>query len=328
MTHAFFAFSRFTLLLLSLLWLGTGCERQPVANQGQQALAFFMAWGQRPDELIQSQIFLRRGGLLPGAQLRLYQAEGVALKQLQQWDECFEVSQKAPSLVLITAAPGAAERLADRIATARQRGVCVIGIGPSMQGVECDSWVTYDPAESGKLAAELAVKALKGKAQAEAKSACEGRVVELRGDDADPACALRHEVFMKTVQAEPGVVLVHDAPGGWTARGAQQRTLEAQRIQGEMQIIYAHNDAMAMGAALQLGQSRAGVLVIGTGGYGGPEGGMSLIQRGLLDASIFQPVLVDQAFDLYAQKRTDSSFKLLPTYQQPCQVMTPKTLAQ
>jgi ABC-type sugar transport system substrate-binding protein len=150
------------------------------------------------------------------------------------------------------------------------------------------------------MAADFVLQALKAKAADEGRPATVGRVVQLRGDDESAAATERALGFIETLQREPGVVLVHDAPGGWDDKNAAARIQEALRLQKQFDVVYAHNDLMAAGAAKQLRETsvdtRESMLILGTDAVPGAEGGASLVNKGVLDATIFHPPLVDVAW--------------------------------
>jgi len=98
-------------------------------------------------------------------------------------------------------------------------------------------------------------------------------------------------------------VLVHDAPGNWNDVEAALRTQEASRLQMPFQIIFAHNDLMAKGAIKVAKESgvRDSLLIMGVDGAPGTQGGMEMVRRGDLEATVYRPPLVDVAWTLLQQ---------------------------
>ena len=149
-------------------------------------------------------------------------------------------------------------------------------------------------------AAKITLQALARRATARDQTAIEGRVVELRGSDDSPWCARVHDGFVKGLQAEPGVVLVHDAPTDWLPQSLGPRFAEALRLQKSIDVIFAHDDFLAQSAHEVTTQSgkREDILIIGVNAFAGPEGGLEMIRRHQIDASILRPFLVDHAWNL------------------------------
>ncbi len=231
-----------------------------------------------------------------------------------------------PFAIVIT--PVDAARLSDQAAAALQMGVLVVGLGEAALSLPCTTAVATDLHEVGRLAGDVAVKALKRKSLAEAKLDIVGRVVEIRGEGESTTSQAMHEGFMEALKKAPGVILVHDAPGSWTKDGGKARAMDAQRLQTTFDVVYAHNDAMALGAVIGLGEARATMMVIGTGGYVGADGGLSLVNKGDLDATVFLPILVDLAWNFITRKMDDPTFIPQPSYHVSPTAITPSNADQ
>ena len=309
------------LLLLSLLLIGS-CKRQNTAAKAPvQTLVLLMAHGQRPYELAQSQHLARLVFARRGFELKTLDAKGDAALQARQLDEALK---EKPIALFIT--PVESDPLLDRVSTAVQAGITVIGLGESAAPLPCSTVLQVDQKELGHLAGELTVRALTRKAEDEGKTDITGRVVELSGDESSPVSKARHDGFTEALQKVPGIVLVHDAPASWTQQGAKDRTQEALRLQSQFDVLYAHNDSMALGAATTLGDLRASVLVIGTDAFLGEEGGLTLVNQGDIDATIHQPPLVDLAWQIVLRRIQEPTFMPKPSYRLSGTPITPKNV--
>lgn len=275
----------------------------------------------RPYEMAQTQMLMRQVFNREGYNLKTLNAAGSVDIQVRQLAEA--LPQK-PYAIIIT--PIDAGAISDHTTRALKEGVLVIGLGESAASLPCSSSLWVDQRQLGRLAGEIAVRALKLKNEEEAKSEIVGRIVELRGDETSPQSNARHEGFMEEVVKAPGQILVHDASGEWTRQGGIDRTIEAVRLQSRFDILYAHNDSMALGAAIALGAQRQEVLIIGTDGFLGEEGGLSLVNSGMIDASIHQPLLVDLAWQIIQRRAEDATFTPKPKYGVAPLAITPKTV--
>jgi ABC-type sugar transport system substrate-binding protein len=276
----------------------------------------------RPYEAAQIQILQRLISARPGYEFKTLDAAGDAAAQAAQLEQT--LAQK-PLAVLVT--PVSPDTLAAGVAKAAPQGVMVIGLGSRSATLGAPTSLQVDQRALGRMAGEIAAQALLKKAAAEGSKEASGRVVELRIDELpDSDSALRHEGFLEELAKHPGIVLVHDAPGNGTRKGGRERTEEALRLQSRFDVIYAHNDSMALGASTALGDGRQDVMIIGTDGYRGPEGGYSLVNSGELDASIHQPVLVDLALRIIQRRAENADFQPKPVYQLRPSVISPKTL--
>jgi ribose transport system substrate-binding protein len=312
------------LFFFPLLALLSSCKPPEVDPlKSIRTVVFLSANAERPHELTQVQNFQRMVGFRDRVNFIHHDAKGNANLQAEQFGLAM-----AEKPFAIAVSPVDAARLSDQVAAAVKIGVVVVGIGENSMSLPCTTAVATDLKEVGRLAGDIAVKALKRKAQAEGATDVVGRVVEIRGEEESPMSQVLHGGFMEALKAAPGVILVHDAPGAWTKDGGKSRAMDALRLQTSFDVVYAHNDAMALGAVIGLGEARAKMMVIGTGGYVGAEGGLSLVNQGDLDASVFLPILVDLAWNFISKKMDEPGFIPQPSYRVMPTAITPSNADQ
>lgn len=275
-----------------------------------KGVLFLTAWGGRAYERQQRLILDRLAATRPDLPLAVEDAQGMPEAQVEQLRKAIEARVAAVFLAPVAATPG----LKAEVARAVQAGIFVYGLGEAAAPLPCTTVIATDERELGRVAGGIVLRALEAKSRAEGLATPAGRVVEIRGDDSSPACTARHEGFLEALKTAPGVLLVHDAPGGWTLEGGRDRARDAVRLQKTFDVLYAHDDAMALGAARALGELREGVLVLGTGGARGPEGGLTLVSQEEIDATVVQPPLVDFAWALLARQRAEPGFSPKPAY--------------
>lgn len=305
--------------LLPIFFLG-GCKPRNAAPQAARTLVLLSAHGSRPYELAQNQALSRYVFSRDGYNLKTLDAAGDAELQARQFEEA--VAEK-PVAILVVALE--AKSLAASVSSAVQQGILVMGLGAEAASLPCSTHLLVDQRELGRLAGDLTVKALTQKAREEGQGEAVGRVVELRGDEGSMS-EERHEGFMEALKKAPGVILVHDAPAQWSRQGGLARAQEALRLQKQFDVVYAHNDSIALGASSGLGDARSQVLVIGTDGFRGEEGGLTLVNEGSLDASVHQPLLVDLAWAIILRRAENPAFAPKPSYRVNASLITPKNV--
>lgn len=253
-------------------------------------------------------------GRQAGYKLTTQDAAADAAKQVEQFRQALAAK---PAAIFVSPVDPAA--LAALIIEARTAGVLVIGLDKRMVNDGCASTVFCDQGRVGQVAAQAVLEALKRKAAEENRTEATGRVVQLRGvENSFPTNELA-EGFMDGLRKEPGVIVVHDAPADWKADNAALRVAEAFRLQKQFDVIFAHNDTIAQGAAkagVDAGQ-RENLFIIGTDGLSGPANkrGLELVRQGELDATVVQPALVDLALQIVLKMRSDKNFKPQPSYE-------------
>jgi ribose transport system substrate-binding protein len=317
-------FSRRT-ALLALLALLPACKWRPATPPAEPAISvhYFAASDHTSYRQMQRLVLTR---LLTEANARLslvlHPADGSAKRQLRQLQEA---AREKPDFLLID--PLDAPALAATLAEIRQAGTRVIGLGEAAMELDCDTALLCPQKEVGRLAGDLIRRALVRRAQDLGLPSPQGRVVQIRGDEEEAAGNARDEGFRAALTQPTGAILVHDAPGFWTREQAAERVREALRLQGGFEAVYAHDDLMAAGAIDALPpDQRDNVLIVGTGGHGGPAGGYTLVNAGVLDASIYQPLLVDFAVRIITQYLAEPTFQPKPQYTLSPRTVTPREL--
>src|SRR5664280_3445443 len=75
---------------------------------------------------------------------------------------------------------------------------------------------------------------------------------------------------------------------------------EVLRAQPKIDVVYGHNDPMAIGAYLaakELGREKE-MIFVGVDGLGGPAGGIRKVMDGILAATFVYPLCVDKAVEI------------------------------
>jgi ribose transport system substrate-binding protein len=260
-----------------------------------------------------------------GYKLTTFDAAGSSTQQAAQFRQAIDAK---PAAIFVS--PIDPPALAALIVEAPPQASRVIGLDKRMLNEGCASIVFSDQRRVGRLAAEAALDALKRKADEEGRTEVTGRVIQIRGvEDSYPTNDLATG-FSEALMPSPASSSVHDAPADWTAEKATQITNEAFRLQKNFDVIYAHNDAIAIGAAkaTEAAGQRDNIFIVGTDGLSGQKRGLQLVHQGEIDATIVQPALVDLALQIITKLRNDQTFKPLPAYEIQPVVVVPKNVEQ
>jgi ribose transport system substrate-binding protein len=283
-----------------------------------------------PDTRIPMQEFQRNGLAMlverqPGYQLTTLDAAGSSAQQSGQFRQAIAAR---PAAIIID--PMDPPSVAALIVEAQTHDIIVIGLDKRMLNEGCTSVVFCDQRRIGRMAADTVIEALKRKATDENRKEVTGRVVQLRGVADSYATNEIAEGFNEGLHTQSGVVLVHDAPADWSTENAMKRTAEAFSLQKNIDAIYCHSDAIAVGAAkaAEVAGQRDSVFVVGTDGLSGQKRGLDLVRLGEIDASVVQPALVDLALHIIVKQRHDKAFKPLASYEIQPEVILPKNVEQ
>lgn len=282
-------------LLLSM----TGCQHPPQGDK-RYFVAFSQCNNAEPYRAAQNQLmeklFQQRGDV----QLVIADGQQDNSKQIAQI-ETF-IRQK-PDLLIV--APNERAPLTDVMGRAMAAGIPVICLERDITYPNYTTFVGADNRAIGKMAGQFIVDSLNhryGKPQ--------GKVVELRGLLGVEAEMDRYNGAHDILKAYPGIRVVHEAVADWLQSNARERMLEILRAQPEIDVVYGHNDPMAVGsylAARDLGREKQ-MIFIGVDGLGGPAGGVKKVIDGVLAATFYYPLCVDKAVEIGEQILHDSNF--------------------
>jgi len=101
------------------------------------------------------------------------------------------------------------------------------------------------------------------------------------------------------------------------------------RSQPKIDVVYGHNDPMAIGAYLaakELNRDKE-MLFVGVDGLGGDAGGIKKVVDGVLGATFVYPLCVDKTVEIALKMFRDPAFKPEKEYSLPSTLVTPANAA-
>lgn len=312
------------LVLLSLFQ--TGCKPEGprfTAVEDVRKICLLSSGVNRAYTAGQSTLLQQLAAQNPAWEVQVLNAAGDASLQLEQLAKAMA---NPPYALLIDPVDGRSQALKQALQDAAGKGVLTFGLGLKAEALAPTTLLTVDHRKLGQLAGELSLKALRAKAAENGQPEVRARIVEIRGEDYQVEGNLRHEGFASALKAEPGLIIVHDAPGNWTQDGGRDRLADALRLQHSFDLVYAHDDLMALGAAQALKERRSEIMVIGTDGFRGSLGGLTLVGEGDIDATVYQPLLVDFAWVLIRKTAAEPGFRPKAQYKLDSRTISPKDL--
>jgi ribose transport system substrate-binding protein len=116
----------------------------------------------------------------------------------------------------------------------------------------------------------------------------------------------------------------------WLQSNAKDRMTEILSAVPQIDVVYGHNDPMAVGAYLAAkdkGREKE-MIFVGVDGLSGESGGLEKVKDGILAATFVYPLCVDQAVAVGNHILRDSSFKPDKVYTVPSQMVTPDDVSK
>lgn len=191
---------------------------------------------------------------------------------------------------LLIVSPNQVNAISPALERAQQKGIPVILVDRKTQSKKYTAFIGCDNYLLGKLVGDYIAQRLNGK----------GRIVEIRGlDDSSPAID-RHRGFVDALNAYPDLQIVASEPGDWKEQSGSEVMKRVLSKTQDFDYVFAQNDRMAYGAykvACEHGlQDKC--RFVGVDGLAGKDGGLELVRKGVLEASMLYPTKGDEVIAL------------------------------
>ncbi len=191
---------------------------------------------------------------------------------------------------LLIVSPNQVNAISPALERAQQKGIPVILVDRKTQSKKYTAFFGCDNYLLGKLVGDYIAQRLNGK----------GRIVEIRGlDDSSPAID-RHRGFVDALNAYPDVQIVASESGDWKEQSGSEVMKRVLSKTQDFDYVFAQNDRMAYGAykvAREHGLQNK-CRFVGVDGLAGKDGGLELVRKGVLEASMLYPTKGDEVIAL------------------------------
>ncbi len=182
---------------------------------------------------------------------------------------------------LIIISPNEAQPLTKVVEKAFDKGIPVIVLDRKVLTEKFTTFIGADNIIIGKAAGEYAAKLLNGK----------GKVLEIWGLKGSTPAMERNKGFLKGIANHPGIEIIYAQDGAWLRRKGREIMENALQRFDQIDLVYAHNDPMAIGAyiAAKNVMRFEKTYFIGIDGLPGAEGGVQAVLNGELNATFLYP---------------------------------------
>jgi ribose transport system substrate-binding protein len=237
----------------------------------------------------------------PGIRLAISDAQQDNSKQVAQV-ETF-IRQK-PDLLIV--APNERAALTAVMGQAMDAGIPVICLERDILQPNYRTYIHSDNVAIGRLAGQFIVDQLQKK-----YGKPKGNVVAIRGLLGVEGEINRDRGAKEILGRYPEIRIVADPVADWIQAKAKDRMTEVLRAQPHIDVVYGHNDPMAVGAYLaakELGREQE-IVFVGVDGLGGPAGGIRKVMDGVLAATFVYPLCVDKAVEIGRRMLHEPGFR-------------------
>lgn len=178
---------------------------------------------------------------------------------------------------ILIVAPNEADAITPAIKKVYDSGMPVVVFDRNVNGHCYTAFQGADNEKVGESAARYASNLMHGK----------GKVIELYGLKGSTPAISRHEGFQKEIDKNPDITMVASAYGNWNYDDARRLADSMLQKHPDVDLIYAHNDRMAIAAADAARERKITPYIIGIDAA--PEIGMKAVKDSVIDATFLYP---------------------------------------
>lgn len=178
---------------------------------------------------------------------------------------------------IIIVAPNESEAITPVITRAFKKGIPVVVFDRSVTGDDFTAFQGADNDSIGIQAAQYSGQLAGGSA----------RILEIFGNPASSPACKRHDGFVRGLRDYPGMNIVASGIGNWNYDRAYAVADSLFGIYPDVDLVYAHNDRMALAASDAARRHNIKPYIIGVDAA--PEIGMKSVSEGKIDATFLYP---------------------------------------
>ncbi|QEH42628.1 substrate-binding domain-containing protein [Chitinophaga sp. XS-30] len=211
----------------------------------------------------------------PDIELIYKQADDNSQLQIRQVKELL-----AEGIDLLIISPNEASPLTPVVEEVYNQGIPVIVVDRKIASTSYTNYIGADNYEIGRIAGEYVAALLKGK----------GKVIEVIGLPASSPAIERKRGFSDGISRHPGIRLLEQVHGDWVMQKSESALGNTGNLLREADLVFAHNDVMALGA--RHAAIRAGahdMKIIGVDALPGKGAGLEMVSGKQLNASLLYP---------------------------------------
>jgi ribose transport system substrate-binding protein len=274
---------------LALLVFAAACGRE---QKGKHLIGFSQANLGEPWRVAMNADVAARAKDFPDLEIVYADAQQDNAKQVADVENFLR--QKIDLLII---SPNEAKPLTPIVQRAFAAKIPVIILDREIEGDTYTTFIGANNREIGKAAGEYSASLLGGK----------GDVVEIKGLPGSTPARDRSEGFREAIAKFPNIHIVHDPVANWLREEAMTQMESALAAHPHIDLVYAHNDPMAIGAYLAAkAKGRAGEMkFIGIDGLPGLDGGRQAVADGKLAATFVYPTGGKEAVEMAEQILND-----------------------
>jgi signal transduction histidine kinase/DNA-binding response OmpR family regulator len=266
-------------IIILVCFIVTACSKK---ESKQYTIGFSQCTGNDDWRKTMQESMYRELSFNPEINFIMKDAGGQSQMQITQIEALIE-----QNVDLLIVSPNEAEPITPIVEKAYQNGIPVIILDRRTNSDQYTAYVGADNVEVGQIAGAYTNTLLKGT----------GKVIEISEKPGSSADTDRHKGFIETISRFPGIKLVAKLDGDWDKYSFEVPLTKLLKSHTDIDVIFCQNDRRALAAikvCKDLGVEKK-IRLIGVDGLTGPDGGIDLVDRNILNATILYPTGGEEA---------------------------------
>ncbi len=218
----------------------------------------------------------------PDVKLVMKDARDNSQLQIQQIRELV-----ASGIDLLIISPNEAQPITPVVEEVFNQGIPVIIVDRRTSSKLYTAYVGGDNLQIGQTAGQYVGELLQKR----------GKVLEITGTPSASAASERQQAFAAALQKYPQIQVLPGLNGDWERPYVMKRLPEVLKKNADVNLIFAQNDRMALGAyqvCKALGLEHQ-IKIVGVDGLSGPKGGLQFVEDGIFKATLLYPTGGEEA---------------------------------
>lgn len=257
------------------------------APQKKYRIAFSQCNSAEPYRTVQDGIMKRDIAKYPDCELLLQDATQDNARQISQIENF--ILQKVDVLIV---APNEAAPVTEVVKRAHDAGIKVVCLERNLLSPVYDVFVGADNVKIGELAGQFVAEYCASK-KIEAPV-----IVEMKGLLGTKPQDERSQGAHKSIDTIPGVKVIPEV-ADWIQSNAKKKMETLLQANPKIDVVYAHNDPMAVGCywAAKDAKRENEMIFVGVDALGGPDGGIKRVLDGMLACTFYYPTCAAEGLE-------------------------------
>jgi len=279
----FLSFIRYFLIAMLLLPVLPSCS---TANEDTTVKIGFSQGMDTDDwrrQLNKSMVI--EASLHPEVQLEIKDANNNVQQQVKDIEKFID---RGVNVIIVS--PIEAKPLTAIVEKSIKKGIPVIVVDRKIDSEDYTAYIGADNIEVGRIAAKYIVSNSNGN----------GKIIEITGLKTSSPAYERGLGFSQILKQYPQIKLITTVNGDWESGSVKPQIKKLLQNDPDIEYIFAQNDRMALGAwetAKELGLENK-IKFVGVDALNTPNGGIELVKKGILQATILYPTGGNEALRL------------------------------